>query len=63
MIVVIAWSFAGVAILLAGALLALGIELGRRDYRDRARLAETGAAVVALQPPAAEVEAASLRAA
>jgi hypothetical protein len=63
MIILLAWSLTGLAILLAGSLIALGIELNRRDYRERARAAETGGAVVSLQRELAEVEAAQLRAA
>jgi len=59
--VVLAWSFTTVAILLAGTFIALGIELNRRDYRDRARAADTGGAVVPLPLETPEVEAAQLR--
>jgi hypothetical protein len=62
MVVVLAWSFTALAILVAASLIALGIELNRRDYRARAA-AGTGGAVVPLQPGVAEVEAARMRAA
>jgi hypothetical protein len=45
--IVLAWSLTALAILVAGGLLALGIELNRRDYRERDRAA-LGGAVVAL---------------
>src|SRR3954470_14946810 len=45
--IVLAWSLTALAILVVGGLLALGIELNRRDYRDRDRAA-LGGTVVAL---------------
>jgi len=46
--IVLAWSLTALAILVAGGLLALGIELNRRDYRARDRAALGGGTVVAL---------------
>ena len=51
--IVLAWSLTTLAVLVASGLIALGIELNRRDYRDRA--AGTGGAVVSF-PAEAESE-------
>ena len=47
--IVLAWSLMALAVLVAGSLLALGIELNRRDYQAR-RAAHPGGAVVSLEP-------------
>ena len=52
--IVLAWSLTTLAVLVASGLIALGIELNRRDYRDRAA-AEIGGAVVSF-PAEAENE-------
>jgi len=53
MIVLLTWSLTALALLVAAGLIAAGIELNRRDYRDRA--AVTGGAVVSF-PAEAESE-------
>jgi hypothetical protein len=50
--IVLTWSLTALAVLVAFALLALGIELNRRDYQARDRAAAlAGGAVVPLAPP------------
>lgn len=51
--IVLAWSLTALAVLVAGGLIGLGIELNRRDYQARDRAAALpGGAVVSLAPPA-----------
>ena len=50
--IVLAWTLTALAVLVVGGLIALGIELNRRDYLARARAAALpGGAVVPLAPP------------
>jgi hypothetical protein len=50
--IVLAWSLTALAVLVTATLLALGIELNRRDYQARDRAAALpGGAVVPLAPP------------
>ena len=44
--IVLAWSLVALVVLVASGLIALGIELNRRDYRARDRAAEGSGAVV-----------------
>jgi hypothetical protein len=57
--IVLALTFMALAVLIAGGLIALGIELNRRDYSAR-RAAHPGGAVVSFAP---EGESEELRAA
>ena len=51
--IVLAWSLTALAVLVAGGLIALGIELNRRDYQAHDRAAALpGGAVVSLAAPA-----------
>jgi len=57
------WSLTALPVLVASGLIALGIELNRRDYQARDRAALAGGAVVALPTSPAEGDAEHLRAA
>ena len=58
--IVLAWSLVALVVLVASGLIALGIELNRRDYRAFDRAAQGGGAVV---PFATGADAEQLRAA
>ena len=60
MIVMLTWSLTALALLVVAGLIALGIELNRRDYRAYDRAADLGGAVVSFAP---EAEGDQLRAA
>ena len=47
---VLAWSLVALVVLVASGLIAVGIELNRRDYRAYDRAAEGSGAVVPLAP-------------
>ena len=63
MIVLLTWSLTALALLVAGGLIAAGIELNRRDYRTYDRAADLGGTVVSFTPESPAAEADELRAA
>jgi hypothetical protein len=63
MIVLLTWSLTALALLVVAGLIAVGIELNRRDYQAYDRAAEIGGAVVSFPLDPDGVEDEQLRAA